>query len=450
MPPPPAPPARSVGVGLAAALVLVAASIAVPLALHWDVHTRLHPVPGTVPPVHGVWHPDVGPGTVPAALLALLGWRYAGSLADRLPWRALLATSYAAALAWLLSLAYVGGPAGISGVLGTRTEYLRTARLVHDVPATLRVFVSRIPFDAPGNWPIHVAGHPPGALLFFVGLVRVGLGGDYAAGLVVTLLAATTSVGVLVALRALGHEPVARRAAPFLVLSPAAVFAAVSADAVFAVATTWGLAALALGATRPRRLSVAAAWSVLAGLLLGAAVMMSYGLPLIGLVALAVLVAARRWWPLPVAAVAALAVVLAFVPLGFTWWEAYPVLTDRYWQGLAKDRPAAYWTWGDLSALLLSAGPALGAGVALLLPARRLHRDPATRVVALLAGSALLAVLAADASQMSKAEVERIWLPFVPWLTLSLVLVPPRLRRPVLAAQVLSALLVQHLVHTTW
>jgi methylthioxylose transferase len=178
--------------------------------------------------------------------------------------------------------------------------------------------------------------------------------------------------------------------------------------------------------------------------------MMSYGLPLIGLVALAVLAAARRWWPLPVAAVAALAVVLAFVPLGFTWWEAYPVLTDRYWQGLAKDRPAAYWTWGDLSALLLSAGPALGAGVALLLPARRLLRDPATRVVALLAGSALLAVLAADASQMSKAEVERIWLPFVPWLLLSCALLPERWRRRGVVLQLALALVVQHLLFTGW
>jgi hypothetical protein len=449
MPTSPAPPARTAWVGLAAALALVAASVVVPLAFHWDVHTRLHPAPGTVPPVHGVWRPNVGPGTVPAVLLALLGWRYAGSLAQRLPWRALLATSYAAALAWLLALAHVDGAAGISGILGGRTEYLRTARLVHDVPATLQVFVSRIPFDAPGHWPVHVAGHPPGALLFFVALVRLGLGGDYAAGLVVTLLAATTSLGVLVALRALGHEPLARRAAPFLVLSPAAVFAAVSADAVFGVATTWGLAALALGATRARR-APGAAWSVLAGLLLGCAVMMSYGLPLVGLVALAVLATARRWWPLPVAAASALVVVLAFVPFGFAWWEAYPVLADRYWQGLAKERPAAYWTWADLAALLLSGGPALGAGVAGLLAVRRRLRDPSTRVVALLAGSALLAVLAADASQMSKAEVERIWLPFVPWLTLSLVLVPPRLRRPMLAVQVLSALLVQHLVHTSW
>ena len=44
-------------------------------------------------------------------------------------------------------------------------------------------------------------------------------------------------------------------------------------------------------------------------------------------------------------------------------------------------------------------------------------REPGgERVVRLLVGAAALAVVAADASRMSKAEVERIWLPFVPWL----------------------------------
>ena len=60
-----------------------------------------------------------------------------------------------------------------------------------DFPATLAGFVDRIPFAAePDNWPVHVAGHPPGALGFFVALDRVGLGSGLAAGLVVTLLAA--------------------------------------------------------------------------------------------------------------------------------------------------------------------------------------------------------------------------------------------------------------------
>ena len=69
--------------------------------------------------------------------------------------------------------------------------------------------------------------------------------------------------------------------------------------------------------------------------------------------------------------------------------------------------------------------------------------------MAVLVGAAALAIAIADLSRMSKAEVERIWLPFVPWLTLSLALLPGGWRRWGLALQVSTALVVQHLVYTT-
>ena len=68
----------------------------------------------------------------------------------------------------------------------------------------------------------------------------------------------------------------------------------------------------------------------------------------------------------------------------------------------------------------------------------------------MLAAAAALAIAVADLSRMSKAEVERIWLPFVPWLTLSLALLPGDWRRWGLALQVTTALVVQHLVYTSW
>ena len=435
---------RSAWVGLVVALLLMAVASVVQPWFGWDVRARASG-DSFFPPLHGYWEPKVGPGTVPAVVIAFLGWRYAESLAAALSWRRLLAASYAAGLAWLLALAFVDGPSGISRVLGNPDEYLRTARDVTSVHALLTGYISHIPYTSPDHWPIHIAGHPPGAVLFFVGLVRVGLGGDFTAGIVVTMIAATTALAVMMTLRALGAEAVARRAAPFLVLTPAAVFMAVSADALFAAVVAWGLAALALGATTARR-SATVAWSVAAGLLLGYAVMMSYGLPLVGLLALAVLVAARSWLPLPVAAVSAAAVVLGFAAAGFSWWEAYPVLNDRYWAGLASERPASYWLWGNLAALLFSAGPLLGAGLGRLAALR----GRADRVVVLLVSAAALALAAADLSRMSKAEVERIWLPFMPWLLISVVLLPERWRRWGLALQLVTALLVQHLLYTTW
>ncbi len=120
-----------------------------------------------------------------------------------------------------------------------------------DFPAALEGWVDRIPFAAgPAPWPSHVAGHPPGALGFFVVLDRLGLGSAWAAGLAVTFLAASTAVAVLMTLRELGAEPVGRRAAPFLAFGPAAVWQCVSADGMFAAAAAWGIAALALAAVR--------------------------------------------------------------------------------------------------------------------------------------------------------------------------------------------------------
>ena len=435
-------PVRAPWAGLVVALLLVAVAATVPLATGWEVWTRAprSVVPDEAPPLHGWWEPKLlGPGTLPAVVIGLLAWWFGPRVADRLSWGRLLLASYAVALAWLLSLALVDGTDGIARVLGSRYEYLPSARDVADVPALLEGYADRIPIDAPDAWPTHPAGHPPGALLFFVLLVKLGLGGDLAAGLVVTALAATTATAVLVALRALGAEQAARRAAPFLVLTPAAVFMAVSADALFGAGAAWGLACLAL-ATRGRRWL---AWSALAGLLLGWCVMSSYGLPLLGILALAVLWLGRSWRPLPVAAVVALAVVLVFAAYGFAWWEAFPVLRERYWDGIAADRPAAYWLWGNLAALVVCAGPLLGAGLASV-------RRGGDRVVLVLVAAAVTSVFVADLSRMSKAEVERIWLPFVPWLLLATALLPERWRRWGLLLQVVWALLVQHLLYTSW
>jgi hypothetical protein len=434
---------RVASLGLLVTAILLFLAFGVTHWTDWEVAARAprSAVPNGVPPLHGYWSPNLGPGTVPAVLIALLGWRYAADLAARLPWRRLLLASYAASLAWLLSLAFVDGTDGLSRVLGNPYEYLETAREVDDVSVLLDTYVDRIPYAADDNWPTHVAGHPPAMLLFFVALVRLGLGGDLAAGVVVTLVAASVAAAVLVTLRALGAEDLARRAVPFLVLTPAAVFMAVSADAVITAVTAWGIAALALAATSVGLRSVG--WSVLSGLLLGLSVLMSYGMPLMGVLAVAVLVAARSWRPLLVAVPAALAVVLAFAALGFAWWDAYPVLRERYFDGIAADRPISYWWWGNLACLAVSAGPLLGSGLASL-------RRSAGRVALLLVGAAVLMVALADVSGMSKAETERIWLPFIPWLTVSLALLPDGWRRWGLGLQVASALVVQHLFYTAW
>jgi len=127
------------------------------------------------------------------------------------------------------------------------------------------------------------------------------------------------------------------------------------------------------------------------------------------------------------------------------------VLRERYWEGVAGRRPASYWMWGNLAALLFSAGPLLAAGSAqAAVQGRRLRTRTDTRAVLWLSGAAAAMVAIADVSQMSRAEVERIWLPFVPWLLLSCALLPERWRRRGLALQVVTALLIQHLLRPDW
>jgi hypothetical protein len=179
--------------------------------------------------------------------------------------------------------------------------------------------------------------------------------------------------------------------------------------------------------------------------------MLSYGLPLVGILAVAVLLIARSWYPLPIVAAAAGAVVLGFAALGFAWWEALPVLHQRYWDGVASRRPTGYWLWGNLAALVACAGPVLGAALA---SAGRSFsaalRRPGRHVLATLILAGVAMVVAADLSLMSKAEVERIWLPFVPWLLLSCAFLPPRWIRPGLLLQLGFALVVQHLLWSDW
>jgi hypothetical protein len=432
------------GWGLGVAFALMALGMLVPAATGWYVHVN------HFPPLHADWDPRVGRGTVPALVVGVLGAQRAVDLAERLPWRRLLVRVFVAGLAWMLALAFVDGSRGVGEILESPYEYLRTARRTTDLHATLQEYVGRIRQSSPHHWPVHVAGHPPGALTFFVVLVRLGLGGGFAAGLVVTVLAASTAVAVLVTVRTLGAELLARRAAPFLVLGPAAVWQCVSADAMFAAVAAWGTACLALAATR-RRLWPSTCWSLLAGLLLGCCVMLSYGLPLLGLLAVSVLVVARSWWPFVVSAVAAAAVVAAFWVSGFSYLDALPAIHDRYWGAVGGRRPWAYWVWADLGALSFSAGPLAAAGVAHVFAGLRGRlREPGSRVVVWLSGAGVAMVLVADLSQMSKAEVERIWLPFVPWVLLACALLPERWRRRGLVLQVVLALLVQHLLLTGW
>ncbi|HEY0816831.1 MAG TPA: hypothetical protein VGE11_26440, partial [Pseudonocardia sp.] len=189
------------------------------------------------------------------------------------------------------------------------------------------------------------------------------------------------------------------------------------------------------------------------------------------------------------AVVGAAVVVLAFTVAGFSWLDGYAKVRVIYAASVAAARPYSYFVWANLAAVAFAVGPAGVAGLrrlpaavapaavvparpadgaAAARPARLANGAVAARSAALpprlagLAGAcrravagpqlivvaAVAAILLADLSGMSKAEVERIWLPFAVWTALACADLPHPRRW--LVAQAVLALLVNHLLLTVW
>jgi hypothetical protein len=196
-----------------------------------------------------------------------------------------------------------------------------------------------------------------------------------------------------------------------------------------------------------------AGWAAAAGGVAGLALLSTYGAPvalLIG-VAAVVVVAARPIRVLGWAGAGVAVPLVGAAAAGFRWPDGLAATRDAYWDGIAAVRPAGYLTLaGNPGALALALGPAAAAGlwvaVARVRPNRARDRDRWVPAPALLPVSALVAVALADLSQMSRGEVERIWLPFVPWLALA----APGDRRGWLAAQAVVALTLQSTLASAW
>ncbi len=447
--------ARRDSAAVAVAVVLVAAAFVLP-RLHLGVRPRLDVGQerfGThagASPIFGAWEIHASWGTGPAILLAVAAVVWGPAVAQRLSWRALTLGTWAAACAWAFALAMIDGwQRGFAGRLTTRDEYLSQVPTISDIPAAVRTFSSRIVDYQPNSWTTHVSGHPPGALLTFVWLDRIGLHGGAWAGLLCLLVGSSAAAAVVIAVRALADERMARLAAPFVAVAPTAIWVAVSADGYFAGVAAWGLALLALAVHRPVRFPALVAAG--AGLLLGWSVFLSYGLALLGLPALAVLVSASDWRAvlraLGPAALTSLAVAVAFAVAGFYWFDGYALVQQRYWQGIAKDRPFQYWWWANLACVVCAIGLGSVAGISRVFDAAAIRRRSGFHLVLL---AMLAAIVFADLSMLSKAEVERIWLPFTVWLTAAPALLPVRSHRLWLAVNAVGALLVNTVIVTNW
>ena len=400
---------------------------------------------GSAVPLSGKLDVRLSGRTLLPVVVAILAVVLLPVVAARLPWRWLLGVSAVAAAVWAVSLALVDGVTRLSSPIATEAEYLANVPNVDGVRDFLSGFTDHIVIvvgSGQFHWVTHVSGHPPGALLSFVALDRIGLGGPGWAAALCIAAGASSAAAALVTLRAVAGELVARRAAPFLSTAPAAIWIATSADAWFLGVSSWGIALLALAAGRQagrhgRGGDLLAAGG---GLLLGFSLFLSYGLVLLAPVALAAVLARRRVRPLIVGALAVVLVTVAFAAWGFWWLDGLNQTRIRYDQGSAAARPYLYFLVTNLAVLGLAIGPA---GVAAL---ARLRRG----ALAWLPLAGLLGVLIADLSGLSKSEVERIWLPWTPWLLAATAVLPVAHRRWWLAAQLAVGLVVQTVVRANW
>ena len=377
---------------------------------------------------------------VPAALFALVAIVVLPIAARVLPWGALLLLSWASAATWAVLLALWDGHPSLARPIARHREYVPAVSDVGNDPLTwLSTFAEQAALK---EHPLHVNGHPPLMVLVLWIWDRLGFSGPQWAAALVIGAGASAVVAAAIVLRALGDEQSARAALPFLVLAPFAITIATSADAFFLGTGAWAAAAVAVGLRRGSLLLLG-----VGGLLAGSLPYLSYGLLPLGavLVVTGVLAVRARGRTIRHQEILALLTGLVVVPLLLTaggfWWPDGVAATHQAWAaGSGDNRPYVYSFVANFAVLGVLVGPATAAAV--------VRRPPRAPVV--LASAALVGVLALALSGVTRLEVERIWLPFAPWLVTLCAALPRQERRRWLAVNAVCALAFQALVLDVW
>ncbi|MFE3455036.1 hypothetical protein ACFXJ8_39545 [Nonomuraea sp. NPDC059194] len=375
------------------------------------------------PPLHGRLR-VLTVTLLPAVLVAVVAVWVLPGLVLRAGFRRALWAAFAFALAWTVALAISDD--GLAAPFTHKEEYLAVLPVVGDDPlGWLRSFTEELP-----AYPTHVRGHPPLPVLVVWLLAAVGLPGPLPAAVLAVAVGCSASVAIALTVRRVSGEEAARRALPYLALTPASVWLATTMDALFAGVAAWGVAMLVLG----RSPVVRTACAVTAGVLLGALPYLSYGLVPFLLVPVAVGFVVRLPRQVVLPALGGAAGVSAAFAMGGFWWPAGVLATYAEWAAdPGAARPYLYFLVANLAVLALLTGPATAVGLA---------RGPGPIV-----GAALVAVLALDVSGVTRGEVERIWLPYALWIGAAAGLAPGR---GWLAAQAVTGLLLQGLVASPW
>jgi hypothetical protein len=393
-----------------------------------------------LPPFLMAWRPALHPlvlGSVAALVGAVLG---APVLVQRLRSSVAFAWSmYGLALALGLSLnvarAGAGGwwtvfATGRHGSFEGGFEYLLPLPLLsRGTGYYLSHFSSLFPYLT-----THVKGNPPGPL---IALHLLGVDDPRSLAAICIGIGAMSAPLAYDLGRVLGGEQRGRLAGVLTAFSPAMLlFGVTSADYAFA---TFGLIGACLLARRGTGALVAGSLAV------AIASFFSWLLLAIGAWA-AILALARggRRRAAAICAVVGLAVAgfnaALAVAYGYDPFAALSATAQAYHHGVAMTRPYAFWVFGSPVAWAVALGlPITWLGL------RSLSRaDPA-------AVATFAVVFVASLVGLTKAETERIWLPFVPLACVAAAsAVRPQRLRALLAALAAQAMLFEVLFFTVW
>lgn len=362
--------------------------------------------------------------------------------------RIVIAVTSVSAGGFAVLLALTDGRQGLLRGADHETEYLANLDIAPGAAEFVRDFVDDI-----DRYSVHVRGHPPGFVLVLKAMDAIGLGGAWPVVALSAIATMLVPAAVLVAIRVLADDGWVRRVAPVLVVAPYALWMMTSADAVFAACGAWSIAALLLAMRATGRSAVW--WGLLSGLLLGALLFMTYGGATFAItLVVPAAVAVRQRQPgariaVATATLAVIAVTAAFLALGFWWLDGARETQRQYWAGTAQFRPFGYFMIANLAVALIAIGPV---GFAGLLAFWR-HRTPPPGVWPVLVG-ATLALMVSHLSQYTRAEVERIWLLFYPWLMVATG-VPaltgrPRTHAMLVGVQASTAIVLQAALVSKW
>ncbi len=375
--------------------------------------------------------------TLPVIMLAAAVVIWGPRVARWLSWKWLAAVTSLTTAVFTVALAATDNTTALLEPVVDKTEYWQALATAPPAGEFVDTFVERIQ-----SYSVHLRGHPPGfTALLLVGR-GVGITSPWAVAALSWLCAGLAAGAVVISVGRLAGRRAARTVAPFLCVAPYAVWAGTSADAVYMAVAAGGICCLTVAATGEQSTRRRWAWAALSGLLFGLLLFGTYGGAMVGPIALAVIIATRRW-TLIVPAVLALGVVVAlWAWAGFWWFDGFFATKQQYWWGSAQFREPKRFAVFNIAALLVAIGPAVAVSFGLLKRARW----------AWFVGAALLSVTISNASQYTKGEVERIWLLFMPWLTIAVVALAARRRiaQAALAAQAATAIVLQTVLVSKW